>query len=191
MLTKGALAVVEPDPDASRLNHDRIQIPVSIQVNEDRIITPITAEPLTAVGKLSLAIVEPHLVRLSLRTGRGVGGANEERVEVAISVEITQDYTPVVRLAQSLARISEMTFAVVEPYLVGVSLITSDEQIQSSVAVEITEGNTRRARQFQESLVAGLKVSQAVPKPDLQAFVAGNDQIQWLPLRRYKGLVVD
>jgi hypothetical protein len=42
VLVKGALTVIEPNPDSSGLNHDRIQRSVSIQVYEDRIITPIT-----------------------------------------------------------------------------------------------------------------------------------------------------
>jgi hypothetical protein len=48
----------------------------------------------------------------------------------------------------------------------------------SAEDAQIAEGDTRRAGQCNEALIAGLEPTVSLSKPDLKTLVAGNDDVQ-------------
>ncbi|MCI0366454.1 MAG: hypothetical protein L0219_21535, partial [Phycisphaerales bacterium] len=106
-LTKRNVPLVDPNGDPPALDNRSVQVGILIQVDQAGVVTAGPAQPLAAVGKYSLAVIEPHFVRLhDARTGEGIESADHERIQVAVPIEITQGHAPALSLTQRLAGIS-------------------------------------------------------------------------------------
>ena len=138
-----------------RIDHQRIEIVVTIEVDQPHGSAVVVPQTLPAIDESALAVVRPDPVRILLIAG--------EQVQVSVTIEVAKCRLPSLRVAQTLARIDQLPVPVIDEH--SVWSLKPEDRIQVVIAVNIAQANAFRHDPFGLWVTGGETVVSVIP-PD-------------------------